>query len=63
MITVTWFNQNSVRIVQNYKVFSKDRSQVKGGGVALYVRDDVEIYEVIDKGLANLQGEQIWCNG
>lgn len=61
MITETWFNENSLKIISNYDLFNKDRVQVIGGGVAIYVRKDLNAYEVDDFGLVNSNCEQVWC--
>ena len=61
MITETWFNIKSITSVDNYSLFFKNREQIKGVGVAVYVRNDIESFEIIEKGFDNLQSEQIWC--
>ena len=48
--------------MKNYTLFSKDREEVKGGGVAIYTRNDVRAYEVKEKSLFNTKSEQVWCN-
>ena len=47
--------------MNNYKLYSKNRDTVRGGGVAIYVRNDVDSYEVNDDQLNELRSEQIWC--
>jgi hypothetical protein len=59
LITETWFNIKSITSVDNYSLFFKNREQIKGGGVAVYVRNDIESFEIIEKGFDNLQSEQI----
>jgi hypothetical protein len=61
MVTETWFNANSIKVVPNCTLFNKDRSQVIGDGVAIYLRDDVEACEVGDPELRSIVGERIWC--
>ena len=62
MITETWFNSRSIKIIPNYTLFNKDREQVVGGGVAIYVRNDLEAFEVCEVDLAGVISEQIWCS-
>lgn len=45
MVTETWFKQNSIINIDNYTLFNKNRVKQTGGGVAIYVRNDVEAYE------------------
>ena len=61
MITETWFNSKSLKNIPHYSLFNKDREQVVGGGVAIYVRDDLEASEVSEDGLVQTTGEEIWC--
>lgn len=61
MVTETWFNCKSIKKVPNYTLFNKDRSQIRGGGVAIYVRMDVESIDIYEGGLSDVVGEQIWC--
>ena len=63
-LSETWFEEKSVTYLNNYKVFNKNRpkisSKVKGGGVAIYVRNELEAHEVSDTELNNEQIEIIW---
>jgi hypothetical protein len=59
-ITETWFNQNSNTHLHGYSSFLKSRNG-HGGGVALYISDEVESFEVHNKTLESQTVEQIWC--
>ena len=56
-----WFNQKSIKTIPNYTLFNKDREQVIGGWIAIYVRNDIQALEVGKDGLVQVVGEQIWC--
>ena len=62
-ITETWFDEYSSAHIDNYKLFRRDRGS-RGGGVAIYVRLDIETIELSDNELLNqfsdLDVEQIW---
>ncbi|RNA14564.1 RNA-directed DNA polymerase from mobile element jockey [Brachionus plicatilis] len=60
-ITETWFNNKSNRSINNYTSYIKDRGEMAGGGVALFIRNDVDSCEVDDIRLQNTSGEQVWC--
>ena len=57
-ISETWFNNSSLTHLENYTLFSLNREQVRGGGVAIYIRSDLEALEV---NFAGVISEQIWC--
>ncbi len=61
LITETWFNALSICKLDNYKTFSKNRVAVRGGGVAIFVRSDVESFEVSEAALCSTRSEQVWC--
>jgi len=61
LITETWFNTLSICKLDNYNLFCKNREAVRGGGVAIYVRSDLESFEVSDGTLSNTRSEQVWC--
>ena len=46
MITETWFNIDSLTLVENYKLYLKNRIEIIGGGVAICIRDDIESSEI-----------------
>ncbi len=61
LITETWFTSSSICQVANYKSFFRHRDIVRGGGVAIYVRCDLESFDVCDMSLCNTRSEQVWC--
>ena len=62
MITETWFNINSISKIDKYTLFCKNRDEVRGGGVAIYIRDDICSLEVSDNILSKSSIEGIWCS-
>ncbi len=74
-ITETWFKENSINNLNNYTLFSKNRSTSaatldpgivslnldRGGGVAIYVRDDLQSAEAPGFSSQNCPSEQVWC--
>ncbi|CAF0917391.1 unnamed protein product [Brachionus calyciflorus] len=62
-ITETWFNDKSVKNIDGYTHYSRERStQSVGGGVIIYVKSSIESYEVTDLCLDNTnEVEQVWC--
>ena len=62
MITETWFKQNTITNLDNYTLFSNNRSIQPGGGVAIYVRDDVRAFEANHIINPDPSTEQIWCS-
>lgn len=62
-ITETWFNQYSVPKIDNYYCYRKDREDKnKGGGVCIFVKNDIKSSEVCSNQLKKTEVEQIWCN-
>ena len=61
MLTETWFNDCSVSKIANYTLFKKNRNIVRGGGIAIYVRSDINAFEVNDDCLST-DAELVWCN-
>ena len=62
LITETWFNETSITNLDNYHLYDKRRNQCRGGGVAVYIRNDIVSNEITDKTLTSNKIEQIWCN-
>ena len=62
MITERRFNANSIKFIPHYTLYNKDRDQVIGGGVAIFVRNDIKSIEICDTVLTQVNSEQIWCN-
>ena len=69
-IAETWFDESSTVSLNNFSsIFRKDRSGkhglMKGGGVAIYIRDGIEASEVTDQNLrqqfSKENVEQVWC--
>ncbi|PKU47917.1 rna-directed dna polymerase from mobile element jockey-like [Limosa lapponica baueri] len=58
-ITETWWDESNVwsAAIDGYKLFRKDRQGRRGGGVALYVRDDYECVELTE---GNGRVECLW---
>lgn len=61
MITETWFNSMSIKHLSNYSLFNRDREELIGGGVAIYVRNDIDAYEANDFCFSQRCTEQAWC--
>lgn len=59
-VTETWFGENSVPFIDNYVLYRKDRKS-RGGGVAIYVRENLCSYEVVSDRLNSKDVEQSWC--
>jgi hypothetical protein len=66
-ITETWLSDSvltSEITVDGYTVLRKDRNDVnktRGGGVALYIKNEINILERVDL-YEQLFPESIWCN-
>ena len=64
-ITETWLNEgisNSEIAIENFSIYRKDRSEVKGGragGVIVYVRDSVISFPCEE--LNKYSTESVWC--
>ncbi len=59
--TETWFRDDSPAQLENYYLFHNSRYKGHGGGVAIYVRNDVKAYEFISDPLLSDTGlEQTW---
>ncbi len=59
-ISETWFNQNSNTHLHGYSPILKNRNG-HGGGVALYISEEIESFEIHNQELENQEVEQIWC--
>jgi hypothetical protein len=57
-ITETWFNSNSLVKINGYTHYLLNRSEGRGGGVVVYIKEDLCSYEVK---LLDLSSEQVWC--
>lgn len=62
MITETWFNEQTVSTIENYKCYRKDRKDDNfGGGVCIYIRRDIPSSEASEQQLTKGEIEQVWC--
>jgi Reverse transcriptase (RNA-dependent DNA polymerase) len=59
-ITETWANESSSLTMDGYKMFQRNRSG-HGGGVAIYVSDELKSFDTSIPALQNLDIEQTWC--
>ena len=59
-ITETWFDDKTAGNIAGYNVFRRDRGS-RGGGVAIYVSDQLESSDVTSDKLITQQVEQTWC--
>ena len=60
LVTETWYNTNSITTLENYQCFLKNRTTSKGGGVAIYIRNDILSHIVTD--MIDIDIEHIWCH-
>jgi hypothetical protein len=61
MVTETWFNDKSITNIPHFNLYRKDRGST-GGGVAIYVSNNLDSNEVTNKLFENREVEQIWCS-
>jgi hypothetical protein len=59
-ISETWFNDHSCTKLTGYSSFLKNRPS-HGGGVAIFVSEEIEAFEVQSPSLQNELVEQVWC--
>ena len=59
-VAETWFGPQSAPGLKGYVLHRCDR-KTRGGGVAIYIRDDVESFLVSVEALSNCEIEQVWC--
>jgi hypothetical protein len=60
-IAETWFDSSSIVDLPGYSIFRSDRGQ-HGGGVALFVAEELVALEVEDEFLTSRDVEQIWAS-
>ena len=63
-ITESWTNKDIVDAelaLTGYVMFKKDRRERRGGGVILYIKESIQVYEITLKKEADCE-EAIWCN-
>lgn len=58
----TWFRRDVLIKLDGYSSFSVSREDKRGGGVAIYVREDIVSIEVTEKQLCSSDCEQVWCS-
>lgn len=61
LISETWFNEESIRNVDGYAIYYKDRNNRIGGGVCIYIRDNIKHRPTRIKRLNDSKIEEIWC--
>lgn len=60
-VTETWFNDKSVTKISGYDCYFRNRVKKRGGGVCIYVKDDLVSNELEnDQVLCDKLVEQIW---
>ena len=62
MLSETWFNTDSLTMIRNYTLYSKNRDQIIGGGVAIHIRNDLVSSEVDILSPNICISEQVWCH-
>ncbi|CAF0962083.1 unnamed protein product [Brachionus calyciflorus] len=60
-ISETWYSEDFSPCLDGYEMYSSNRTERVGGGVALYVNKDYNSYELHDPILCNKDIEQVWC--
>ncbi len=56
----TWFRRDASQKIDGYSAFITSREDRRGGGVAIYVREDINSIEVNEKQLCSRDCEQVW---
>ena len=60
MVTETWFSDKSIINMSNYNTYNTNRNHVdstRGGGVVIYIRDDIRSSEISDPTLNSFGAE------
>jgi exonuclease III len=58
----TWFGSNTINQIEGYQIIFKNRENDSHGGVAIYIKNGLEFYELEDSRFTNLKKSgQIWC--
>ncbi len=58
----TWFTEDSLVNIANFRCFNRNRLEDEHGGVVIYVKDDLIAMETQNKFLNDSNIEQIWCS-
>ena len=61
MVTETWFNVASISNLPGYTTYLKNREYIRGGGVAIFIRNDVKSHRLTFEDLSGDTSEQLWC--
>nr|XP_047144770.1 uncharacterized protein LOC124818251 [Hydra vulgaris] len=61
LISETWFKNDLIINISNYNCFYNNRTNKQGGGVAIFTKYDITVYEVTVS-LLYKEVEQIWCS-
>lgn len=59
-VTETWFGSGSAAALSRYSLHKRDRVDKRGGGVAIYFRDDLSVVVVTDEKINDGGVEQLW---
>jgi hypothetical protein len=61
-ISETWWTSTSIRVIEGYSVYYRDRISKIGGGVCIYVRNDLVSHVVSNNELGKFENsEQVYC--
>ena len=60
-IAETWFNDRSLKNIESYTIYNRDRETIRGGGVAIYVSNSIDSHECYEPALSFSKSEQVWC--
>ena len=61
LVTETWFKTKSMAKIDGYKYFREDHNDCNnGGGVCIYIKDNLESTETLESQLRTKISEQIW---
>jgi hypothetical protein len=58
----TWWNDQSATNIEGFNLFRKDREFSRGGGVCIYVENQIKSYQVNEICLLDNSIEQVWCS-
>ena len=60
-IAETWFNDKSLKNIESYTLYNRDRENIRGGGVAIYVSNSIDSHDCYDLAMSGSMSEQVWC--
>jgi Endonuclease/Exonuclease/phosphatase family len=61
MICETWWREESSTAIPGYTLYRQDRGS-RGGGVCIYINDNLNSFEVKETCFGNPNVEQVWCS-